>query len=354
MKCLLSVMTFSKDDVERVLALIESIYSIADEVVLIDSSSERNRRILAQEKKKKKMNKLKIYYVVPLGYPDPTRMYALGKCKGSWVLHLDSDETINKDLKRDIRNIVSKSNADCLLMNRVLCGGDGSILSKHDMVARLFKRGSVSYSGMIHEYPKIAGLTKNLPQKYSLLHTHPDQAGEWNKFNTRYIPIEMLTYRMTYRALLGIIAKKRGSFIISAYLRLKASLCAGGADSELSKTDYRLFALLQILSYMATNIGSAWVPDFGEARKLWRDNNYKIDRFFEVPPKARDAQLALSNDIASASGIIPYLGLYSERKIREMNRRYAAHAVNGVEVLKEVLMEEYAKRKVYRHGRRGP
>lgn len=88
----LSVLIFSKNDAHKAIGLIEDIYGIADEIVLVDSSESAQRNTILNAKRRNKLGKLRVFYAVALGYPDPLRMYALSKCKNEWVLLIDTDE----------------------------------------------------------------------------------------------------------------------------------------------------------------------------------------------------------------------------------------------------------------------
>src|SRR5579872_6812702 len=114
----LSLLIFSRNDVEAAVNLASSMYNIADEIVMIDSSDAKNRKFLHDQATRLQMTKLKIHYAIALGYPDPLRMWALKKCKGDWVLLLDTDENPSKKLRDDIKSIISNSGADALNIKR--------------------------------------------------------------------------------------------------------------------------------------------------------------------------------------------------------------------------------------------
>ena len=88
----LSVLIFSRNDVDKALDLIQDLYKIASEIILMDSSNKEGKERLLKRKEKLELGKVRIFNVVALGYPDPLRMYALAKCKNEWVLLIDTDE----------------------------------------------------------------------------------------------------------------------------------------------------------------------------------------------------------------------------------------------------------------------
>ena len=98
----LSVLIFSRNDVEKALDLIRDIYDIADEIVIVDSSTDIGHSRLLKARREFNFKKLRIFYIIALGYADPLRMYAIGKCNGKWVLMLDTDERISSEFKSTI------------------------------------------------------------------------------------------------------------------------------------------------------------------------------------------------------------------------------------------------------------
>ena len=56
----ISTLIFCKDGIENVVNLINEIYGISEEIIVIDSSTPKNKEILAEEKNKENMEKVYI------------------------------------------------------------------------------------------------------------------------------------------------------------------------------------------------------------------------------------------------------------------------------------------------------
>ena len=94
-----------------------------------------------------------------LGHVEPLHLYEIGKCKGEWILYLDTDERINEQLKNDLKRLIEKLNTSWHLINRITIENESKrIISKHtDKQLRLYKQNKVTYYGYIHELPKVKG-----------------------------------------------------------------------------------------------------------------------------------------------------------------------------------------------------
>ena len=119
MECKLNLISFSRNDVNDVKSLINEMKDIVDEVVVVDSSDEKRHNQLLKFSKENK--KVRIYYVVPLGYVEPLRMYALKKCRSNWVLLLDADERLNKPFKKNLRKIIKNAKCNAYSVAFFLC-----------------------------------------------------------------------------------------------------------------------------------------------------------------------------------------------------------------------------------------
>ncbi len=147
----LTVMTFTKNYIKNALELIQWMYDVADEFILVDSSNKENRELLASEKKRLKLNKLKVYTAPALGYPDPLRMYAISKCTSNWVTLLDSDERFPPKLKKDVKGIITKTDCDAFAIKRYETIAKKNAEKFFTWQIRLFKRDKVSFTGLRHE-----------------------------------------------------------------------------------------------------------------------------------------------------------------------------------------------------------
>ena len=120
-----------------------------DEIIIIDMESEDNTVKIAKEYTNKIYNHPKV-----LAF-DIARKYALEKATGDWILQIDADEMIPKELASLLLNIVSKNDADIIeipfrhyiMGSCVHYSGWG-----YTHLPRFFRHGKVTYTETIHDY----------------------------------------------------------------------------------------------------------------------------------------------------------------------------------------------------------
>lgn len=99
----LSILIISKNAEETIEKSLDSVRNLGDEIVLVDNGSTDNTVNIA-----KKYNvKIFLKKEEDLGR---LRQYALNKCNGKWVLVIDSDEVVSKELSNEIKSLLIKSN----------------------------------------------------------------------------------------------------------------------------------------------------------------------------------------------------------------------------------------------------
>lgn len=145
----LSVILITKNEAERLPRCLESVRSIADEIVVLDSGSTDATLEIARRYTDKVYSR-----------PDwpgfgPQKNRALDMASGDWVLSLDADEWLTPELATEIQTALQAPVAEVYEIPRLssFCGRP----MRHsgwwpDHVARLFKRGSARFSDdLVHE-----------------------------------------------------------------------------------------------------------------------------------------------------------------------------------------------------------
>jgi len=121
----------------------------ADEIVVVDMYSEDKTVEIVKDYTDK------IFFFRKTRYVEPARQFALEKATNEWVLIVDADELVPKELRYEIRNIVLSDLADVVYIPRnnfffgelLIATGWGAL---QDMQPRLFKRNYVKFSSAIH------------------------------------------------------------------------------------------------------------------------------------------------------------------------------------------------------------
>ncbi len=133
---------------------IASVKGLVDEIVVVDMKSDDETVGVA-----KKLG-AKVYEHPRANYVEPARNFALGKANGEWVLILDADEEISEFLAKKIKEIIAKPRADYFRLPRKnIVFGKWLKYSRWwpDYNIRLFKKGKVLWTEVIHSVPLTTG-----------------------------------------------------------------------------------------------------------------------------------------------------------------------------------------------------
>ena len=162
---LLSVSLISLNEADRIKHTLESIKDIADEIILVDSGSTDNTLEIAQS------YGAKVYTEIWKGFA-AQKNSSLDKCTGKWILCLDCDEALTKELSDEIKSVLQNPDADGYIINRrtVYLGKELKHSWQPDNRLRLVKReNSPKWEGaVVHESLAINGKLKHL--KNYMLH----------------------------------------------------------------------------------------------------------------------------------------------------------------------------------------
>jgi len=175
----LSVIVNTKNSERYLRAALESVVTIADEIVVVDMASTDETVAIA-----KSFAKVAVYqYPDPdVGYADPAREFAFARAHGEWLLILDSDEQLPAELADMIRRIVDGKkvsglqNADVYYLprrNEIF----GHFFARTgwypDYQLRLWRAGTVQWRPGVHSQPKVSGTTAYVPyedEKLAIIH----------------------------------------------------------------------------------------------------------------------------------------------------------------------------------------
>ncbi|OGM21741.1 hypothetical protein A2714_05585 [Candidatus Woesebacteria bacterium RIFCSPHIGHO2_01_FULL_38_9] len=148
---------------------LSSIKNFADEIVVVDMKSEDKTQFMAKE------YGAKVYEHDRVGYVEPARNFAISKATSDWIFILDSDEEVPLTLKNELKKIVAHPTGDYFRIPRknIIFGK----WIKHsrwwpDYNIRFFKKGSVSWSEIIHSVPVTSGVGIDLEPKEEIAITH--------------------------------------------------------------------------------------------------------------------------------------------------------------------------------------
>jgi hypothetical protein len=340
-----TLLIFSRNDVDNAIGLIRGLGSAVDQVIVIDSS--KSSEFAKLKKEEKKMPGMRAYHTVALGVADVFRMYGLGKCNSDWVLYLDTDERISTRLKDDLRDIIS-GGGDAFAIKRYEDVRKGRKTNFFTWQTRLFKRGKVKFSGMLHEQADVFGNTARLGDLYYIEHRHELMHHERNEY-FKLNRFERLSYADYNAKMLEYVSKMTvpeggmpektlvGKAMLALLLMYEKATMRN-MDSELSSHDYFIFYLLRNLAFNIKADGFMGI--YGgvrgtliQARKM---------REWRAEPDSREIfEIA---QIINKIGIIRFLDLDKESTIRRLNKRYLGSRNQGIALLINLIREKHGKK----------
>ncbi|EYE89461.1 glycosyl transferase [Fervidicella metallireducens AeB] len=152
MNSFLSVCMIVKDEENNIRRCFESIYSVANEIIVVDTGSKDNTKEIART------FGAKVYDFQWVDDFSKARNYSIEKASGNWILIMDADDELDKNDSSKILDIINNpDSADVYMLNTVCYYGD---LPGNERVLnvsiRLFRnKPSLRYEGRIHEHISI-------------------------------------------------------------------------------------------------------------------------------------------------------------------------------------------------------
>lgn len=345
----LSVLIFSRDEVEKTLGLVNDLYDVADDIVLMDSSNKANRNRLHAAKKSQKLGKLQIFYVVSLAPLEALRMYAFKKCRFSWVLLIDTDERLNTALKSKIKSIIGDAKCSAFAIKRYEDVAKGKRTGFYTWQIRLFRKELVEFKGFLHEQATVKGTTEKLDDRYSMDHVAELKTINYGEEYQKMLKLDRLSYGLYNKRVMDYVSKllmpKSRSVdktllggVINSLMLGYETVIMKKQDEEISNFDYFMYYTLLDLGYALKrqNIKSVMRALQKETVYLKRVNEWRkepdADEMFEI------------SKIINKTGVVKYLGLDKEATIQKLNRKYGNRKPNG-DLLIELIKEEYEKQR---------
>lgn len=137
--------------IERAL---KSVKDISDEILILHDGpcNDKTLKIARKYTKKVFVNKKNV------GLPGPIIPILLRKAKGPWILKLDADEFLSKDLKRNIRELIENPDADAYVFRWPFWNGKKYITKDWPSKPSLYRKSKISYFGFPHwDDPRVNG-----------------------------------------------------------------------------------------------------------------------------------------------------------------------------------------------------
>ena len=222
MKNKLSVIIIAKNEEKNIGDCLDSL-SWADEIVLIDDNSDDNTEEIIKSKNHE--NKIKVFRKkMDKGFGDQ-KNFALKQATNDWILSIDCDERVTRDLAAEIKIILRDSNFDAYYIHResYYCGYKIKFSGwRNDFVLRLFKKEKARFSDRLVHEKIIDDNLETTILKNKLIHrsfdTHEQVLKKINLYST-LSALEMYKNKKTV-SFLTILLKTFSSFIKTFILKL--------------------------------------------------------------------------------------------------------------------------------------
>lgn len=191
-----------------------SVRQLADEIVVVDMESTDKTVLIAKEAG------AEVYKHKYTGYVEPARNFAMGKATGDWILILDADEEITKELAEKLKELTGRSEADFYRLPRKnIIFGKWIRHSRWwpDYNIRFFKKGKVVWSEIIHSVPETHGKGSDLEatENNAIIHYHYESIEQFinrlNNYTTQHAKLLIKNgYKFSWK---DIVTRPTAEFI---------------------------------------------------------------------------------------------------------------------------------------------
>jgi len=282
----ISGLIFSADPISDTLATAEHLLEFTDEVVIVYAKSYADYK---RFKAKNRDRRIKIFYAIKLGYPEPFRTYGISLCRYSKIAMLDVDERFSSP--EAAKKLLDSGEADIYRLQRHEVTPNNKDSKLYTKQYRLFKKGSLEWRGLLHETPKIHGSVKDIPitELYMRHKTGVPKKWNYNKLNEVF-PVD----RPIHMAI-------RDTYVVHSFEKLNS------------------IATLKLI--------------------VKRYSEYK--KGYSALPKGNKRITQCLRSV----GIINYLGLNTRKGAEKAIQKYSRENISGIDLLIKMVHDKYTNAK---------
>lgn len=145
----ISLCLIAKNEEKKISKCIESAKHLVNDIIVVDTGSTDNTVQIAKE------YGAKVFYYEWIKDFSAARNYAIGKCRGDWIIFLDADEYISDISKKSFMEHIKaahKLERDAILMPLINIEESTKEFQSITTTIRIFRnRPSIRYKGALHE-----------------------------------------------------------------------------------------------------------------------------------------------------------------------------------------------------------
>ena len=191
---MLSVVLITKNEAANLERCLNSVKSIADEIILVDSGSTDQTLAIA------KQFGSKIFHRDFTQFSEQ-KNFALSLATKKWIFLIDADEALTDALSQEISTVIHSQNQETAYSVKRTTYFFGKKIrfsgTQHDAPIRLFPRGKIRYEQPVHEEIKTELPVQRLNSR--LLHFTTRDLKHYEQKLDGYIPLEIETLRLQKR-----------------------------------------------------------------------------------------------------------------------------------------------------------
>ena len=180
-----SGLIFSADSIKDTIATAKHLLEFTDEVVIIYAKSYNDYKKLKNDNRDRR---IRIFYAIRLGYPEPFRTYGIMLCKYKNIAMLDVDERFSDTGKA--KELLDSGIADVYSLYRKEGHGEGN-KAAYTKQYRLFSKHSIEWRGYLHETPRITGRKISITKETLYIIHGEGNKGRWHYYELdRVFPVD--------------------------------------------------------------------------------------------------------------------------------------------------------------------
>lgn len=213
------VINVVREEIEALPRALNSVKDLASEIILIDmTSSEQLFEIV-------KKFRVKTYKHELVPYVEVVRNFGILKAQSEWILIMDPDEEVSKDLSEKLKEVVFKKEADYYRIPRknIIFGK----WIKHsrwwpDYNIRFFRKGNVAWNVVIHSVPltKGKGMDLEAVESNAIVHHHYQNVEQYIARMNRYTSAQAVNLIASgYKFKWSDMVKKPSGEFLSRYFQ---------------------------------------------------------------------------------------------------------------------------------------